>query len=135
MTTVVLQNLTYIPRDLEAGILYVSKEYAVAAHLCMCGCGNKVVVPLGPAEWSFIERNGRPTLYPSIGNWQLPCRSHYVITDGRIQWAHEWTEDQVKAGRNLEQKRRKKYYANIEVKGRIWTRIWRSVRQIFSGMR
>jgi hypothetical protein len=58
-----------------------------AGHLCACGCGNKVVTPLDPAEWSFRDRSGLPTLFPSIGNWQLPCRSHYLITDGRIDLA------------------------------------------------
>lgn len=135
MTTIALQNVMYIPRDLEPGTLYVSKEYAVAAHLCMCGCRQKVVVPLSPAEWSVVERNGRPTLRPSIGNWQLQCRSHYLITDGRIEWAQEWTEDEVLAGRQAEQERRQNYYNKTEVKSGFWPRLWQFVRRYFSGRR
>jgi hypothetical protein len=96
---ITLQRVQYLPRELAPGILYVSDEFAVAGHLCACGCGNKVVTPLGPAEWTFTERNGRPTLHPSIGNWQLPCRSHYVIAEGQIRWGDQWSEAQVFAGR------------------------------------
>ena len=30
----------HIPRHLEPGVLYVSIEYATAAHTCCCGCGE-----------------------------------------------------------------------------------------------
>jgi hypothetical protein len=108
-----LEHVTYMPRQLSPGILYVSREYAVAGHLCACGCGNKVMTPLGPAEWDFSERNGRPTLQPSIGNWQLPCKSHYVIRDGRICWADQWSDSMINAGRRTEQQRRKVHYESL----------------------
>jgi hypothetical protein len=61
-------------------------------------------------EWTFTERvEGHPP--PSIGNWQLPCRSHYVICDSQIVWAGNWTEAQVLSGRRAEEKRRHEYYA------------------------
>src|SRR5690242_16502265 len=111
MNTITLLHVQYMPRELSSGILYVSPEYSVAGHLCACGCGNKVITPLGPTEWTFSERNGRPTLRPSIGNWQLPCQSHYVITDSRIHWAGKWSAAQVAAGRRAEERRRQAYYA------------------------
>jgi hypothetical protein len=112
-------------------LLYVSSQYAVAGHLCACGCGNKVITPLGPAEWTFSERNGRPTLHPSIGNWQLPCRSHYVINDGRIQWAGQWSDVQVAAGRLAEQQRREAYYASLDRERGFWFRLWKLARKLF----
>jgi hypothetical protein len=123
----VLQHVKYMPRELAPGILYVSQEYAVAGHLCACGCGNKVITPLGPAEWSFTERAGRPSLWPSIGNWQLPCRSHYIVTDGRIHWADQWSESQVLVGRHAEEERRRKHYTSLARARRFWTRLWRSL--------
>jgi hypothetical protein len=51
-----LERVQYMPKELSPGILYVSEKYAVAGHLCACGCGNKVIVPLGPTEWSFSEQ-------------------------------------------------------------------------------
>jgi Family of unknown function (DUF6527) len=122
--TLVLKRVAFMPRDLSPGVLYVSEEYAVAGHLCACGCGNKVIVPLGPAEWTFHENAGRPTLRPSIGNWQLPCRSHYVITDGTIEWGNSWSEDAVIAGRRAEEARRVSYYAKLDQERGFWRRLW-----------
>lgn len=75
----------YIPTQLDEGVLYVSMSYATALHLCACGCGSKVVTPLGPADWQLVF-DGAVTLRPSIGNGQLPCRSHYYIRNDRIDW-------------------------------------------------
>lgn len=131
MNELKLQHVTYVPRDLAPGVLYVSLEYAVAAHLCACGCSAKVVTPLGPAEWSFTERGGRPSLRPSIGNWQLPCRSHYVISDGHIHWAKAWSDAQVIAGRNAEEERRRDYYKSRERS--FWQQVWDWLRKLFGG--
>ncbi len=57
-----LLHLRHLPRDLEGGILYVSKEFGTAGHLCPCGCRSKVITPLGQGEWFFREKNGKPTL-------------------------------------------------------------------------
>jgi hypothetical protein len=131
MKEIALQRVTAMPRELAPGILYVSEEFAVAGHLCACGCGNKVMVPLGSAEWTFSERRGQPTLHPSIGNWQLPCRSHYVIEDGKILWAGQWTEAQVRAGRRDEERRRSAYYAARAPDRSFWARLRRWLRGIF----
>jgi hypothetical protein len=82
----------YVPADLDEGILYVSLNYATAVHLCACGCRSKVVTPLGPVDWQIIF-DGTVSLRPSIGNGQLPCRSHYHIRQNRILWAREMCAD------------------------------------------
>jgi len=131
VNTIALHRVKYMPPELSQGVLYVSSEYAVAGHLCACGCGTKVMTPLGPAEWTYSERNGRPTLHPSIGNWQLPCRSHYFITEGRIQWAGQWSDAQVEAGRRAEEQRRQTYYQSINRGRGFWLRLWNWVRKLF----
>ena len=128
---IALQHVKFIPKELSAGILYVSVEYAVAGHSCACGCGQKVVTPLGPTEWKLTERDGRPTLRPSIGNWQQQCRSHYLITDGRIDWAGSWTDNQVKAGRQAEQVRRQAYYDAKQQPVGLWRRVIAGIRKLF----
>ncbi len=120
-----------MPKVLAPNVLYVSKEYSVAGHLCACGCGNKVVVPLGPAEWAFSEHKGLPTLWPSIGNWQLACRSHYLITDGQIQWSHKWSDKQIAAGRSAEEQKRQSYYASLERKNGFWASVWKWLQNLF----
>ena len=83
--TIKLLHVEFLPKELELGILYVSREYGVAGHLCPCDCGSKIITPLGPTEWKFSESKGEATLYPSIGNWQLPCRSHRLAREA-VYW-------------------------------------------------
>lgn len=108
-----LQRVHYIPKELKSGVLYVSEEFGTAAHLCACGCGSKVRTPLGPTEWTFEETESGPTLRPSIGNWQLPCQSHYWIIDGQVEWSFKWTPKQIAAGRHAEEESRHAYYDAI----------------------
>lgn len=77
--------VTYVPRVLEDGRLYISMEYATAVHLCACGCGAKTVTPLSRGGWT-LTFNGAVTLRPSVGNGQAPCRSHYLVNDDKIRW-------------------------------------------------
>lgn len=109
-----LLQVYYMPQDLEPGILYFSAEFQVAGHLCPCGCGNKVITPIGLNGWSFTETKGAATLDPSLGNWELPCRSHYWIIKGQVVWANQWSDKQIKAGSKKEEKKRKAYYKQLE---------------------
>lgn len=129
ISTLALQHVTYMPKELAPGVLYVSQEYGVAGHLCACGCGSKVITPLAPTEWSLTERSGKPTLRPSIGNWQQPCRSHYLVIDGRIHWSVQWSDDEILAGRKAEQVKREAYYASR--RPGFWRSIWNAVRSFF----
>ena len=65
-------------------------DYATATHLCACGCGTKVVTPLGRAGW-VLTFDGTITLRPSVGNGQLPCRSHYLISRDQVDWLRPTT--------------------------------------------
>lgn len=85
----------YIPEKLESGILYISRKYRTASHLCCCGCGLKVVTPLNPAKWQLTDHGQTVSLYPSIGNWSFPCRSHYWIDHGQIKWARAMSAQQI----------------------------------------
>ena len=71
----------FIPEKLEQDKLYISKEYATASHLCLCGCESLIVTPIGENWWNLIERGDKVTLSPSIGNYYLPCDTHYIIVD------------------------------------------------------
>jgi hypothetical protein len=82
----------FIPERLEPGAIYVSRRYATASHLCCCGCGLETVTPLNPAKWSVMEYGGAVSLSPSIGNWSFPCRSHYIIRNGRVVWADKFSD-------------------------------------------
>lgn len=86
------------PEALEEGVLYISIAYRTSLHLCCCGCGNQVVLPLRPTAWRLAYDGETVSIWPSIGNWSFACRSHYWIRDSRIEWASDWTADQVAAG-------------------------------------
>ena len=100
-----------IPDSIEPGVLYVSMEYATAAHRCCCGCGEEVVTPFSPAQWQMSFNGDTVSLHPSIGNWNLRCRSHYVIRDSRVIDAPKWTKKQIEAGRRRDKDARTKYLA------------------------
>lgn len=85
----------YIPRQLAEGALYISEKYKTASHLCACGCGEKVVTPLSPVDWRLHKVGGKVSLYPSIGNWNYACRSHYWIRDNLVLWEGALTQQQI----------------------------------------
>lgn len=87
------------PAPLEPGVLYVSIEFTTCAHQCACGCGEEIVTPLSPAQWSLTYNGRDVSLHPSVGNWALPCKSHYIVDRGRIRWSYQFTEAQIAANR------------------------------------
>jgi len=78
----------YIPEDedLKEKMLYISIPYGTAVHKCFCGCRRKVVTPLSPKQWQLTFDGMTVSLSPSIGSWQLPCKSHYFITNDEAIW-------------------------------------------------
>jgi hypothetical protein len=101
----------YVPAELAEGLLYISIPYRTAVHRCACGCGNKVITPISPADWQLFYDGDTASLTPSIGNWGFACRSHYWITDGQVRWSQAWTDDQVAAGRARDDRGRASYFA------------------------
>lgn len=83
------------PTSMKPGVLYVSTEYRTTGHLCACGCGFEVVLPLSPPLWSFSFDGENVSLWPSVGSWALPCKSHYVIDRGCVQWRRTFTPEEI----------------------------------------
>jgi hypothetical protein len=100
-----------IPEKLNAGTLYVSIDFATAAHCCCCGCGREVVTPLTPTDWRITYDGVSISLFPSVGNWNFPCRSHYWIDRGRVVWADQWSDGMIAAGRARDRIAKQNYYA------------------------
>jgi hypothetical protein len=100
----------HIPETLEPGVLYVSMEYATAAHSCCCGCGEEVVTPFTPTDWKMTFDGETISLRPSIGSWTLACRSHYVIDCGKVIEARPWTDEQVAAAHVRDRAAKARYY-------------------------
>ena len=96
----------HVPETLKPGLLYVSLEHGAMVHLCACGCGREVSLPLSPIDWKLTYDGENVSLWPSVGNWSFPCRSHYVIEGGRVNWAGDWSDEAVAAGRRRDKRRR-----------------------------
>ncbi len=90
-----------VPEPLVEGKLYVSMEFATVIHLCACGCGNKMVTPLKSAGWELRYNGESITLFPSVGCWSFPCRSHYWIRQNRVVWSGDLTDDKIREGREV----------------------------------
>jgi hypothetical protein len=129
-----LRSVQLIPKVLEPRVLYVAEEFGAAAHLCACGCGAKVRTPLGPVDWTLDDGPRGPTLLPSIGNWQQPCRSHYWIRDGAVVWAEAWAEEEIAAGRGQAQLRAEQYFASRSgtLSASRLRRLWGSLRRLMN---
>lgn len=100
-----------IPRKILDGVLYISEEHRTATHNCCCGCGMKVVTSLSPARWKLHREGSLVSLYPSIGNWDFPCRSHYWIRRNQIVWAGAMTSKTVQRVKERDQRDIKRYIA------------------------
>lgn len=104
----------FIPDKLVTGILYVSIPYATAVHLCCCGCGNEVVTPITPTDWSLMFDGESVSLDPSIGNWNFDCQSHYWIMRNEVHWAPRWSRDQIETGRERDRRRKAAHFGAQE---------------------
>jgi hypothetical protein len=85
----------YMPESLEEGVLYISERYRLCSHKCCCGCGEEVVTPLSPAGWRLTREGELVSLWPSVGNWDYACRSHYVIRGNAVIESRPMTEQQI----------------------------------------
>ena len=93
------------PEVMEQGVLYVSISYRTCGHLCCCGCGQEVVTPLSPAQWSVTFNGQDLSLWPSVGNWALPCQSHYWIREGHVVWSRRYSPSEIAANRDDDRRR------------------------------
>jgi hypothetical protein len=94
MTKLSHRFVDHMPPKLEDGVIYISLKFGIVSHNCCCGCGTEVVTNLSPNGWSLIYDGRSVGLYPSIGNWNLKCRSHYWIRNDSVEWAESWEDYQ-----------------------------------------
>ena len=76
-----LIEVDFIPDIMEFGKFYYSEKYKISNHLCVCGCGNQVPLPIKNNEWNLSINNSTFSISPSILQ-RFGCKSHYIITNG-----------------------------------------------------
>ncbi len=87
----VYQAVERIPKPLSNGVVYHSEEFEVGALLCACGCGHRVSL-LVPDSHQITSEGGMVTVRPSIAVCDAPCKSHYCISAGRVEWLPAFSE-------------------------------------------
>ncbi len=102
--------VTHTPEQLDPGVHYISMEYGTATHSCCCGCGEEVVTPFTPTDWKMTFDGETVSLWPSVGNWNQRCRSHYVIDRGRVLESGVWSDAQVAAERRRGKAAKARHY-------------------------
>lgn len=91
MKTLKTVNITanfveFMPETYESNVLYITEKYGGIGHLCLCGCGHKVWLPIQKGEWTLHKNeNGTISLTPSILQ-RFECRSHYIITNNKANF-------------------------------------------------
>jgi len=110
MKTLQHKFVEFIPEVLEDGILYITIEYCTAIHKCVCGCGNEVVTPISPTDWQLTFDGKSVSLFPSIGNWNFKCKSHYWIIKNNIKHSRKWKYSEIENGRKIDSERKKLYF-------------------------
>ncbi len=93
--TIRSEYVRHLPEVLSEGILYICEEFNIAAHKCCCGCGEEVITPLNEAQWGVTKHGSTVSLWPSIGNWNYACRSHYWIRKNLIIEAAPMTNSEI----------------------------------------
>ena len=102
-----------LPEELDEHKIYISMDFATAAHKCFCGCGMEVVTPMSPTDWRIIYDGVSVSFTPSIGNWSFPCKSHYWIVRNEVRWAKQLTPKQIAAGRAANLRAKQMYYEDF----------------------
>jgi hypothetical protein len=113
------EYVDYIPKTLDEGVLYISRKFRTASHLCCCGCGTKIVTPLRETEYRLLENHDMVSLYPSIGNWNHPCQSHYWIRNSAVLWSGQMTRAEIDFGRLHDDAQKEAYFSTV---ARPWWR-------------
>ena len=113
MKTLLYKFVELMPDSFEDGVLYISMEYCLVMHNCVCGCGKEVVTPISPTDWQLTFDGKSISLFPSIGNWNFECKSHYWITNNKVIMAKRWSKHEIDKGRKYDLERKKKYFKKI----------------------
>ena len=108
-----------MPERMEAGKLYISVKHRLTEHYCACGCGAEVSLPLGGSGWKLMYDGDSIDIWPSVGNWRLPCKSHYLITESKTIWCDRWSEEEILKGCE-----RDRALTLADVKRKNWRASW-----------
>ena len=127
----VYQAVERIPRQLSERVVYHCPEFEVAALLCACGCGHRVML-LVPDSHQVSSERGMATVSPSIAVCDAPCKAHYFITAGQVEWLPAFSDAMASSVMRNQIAR----HASVDAKRRPWTtRLWAAIARAFNKLR
>lgn len=117
-----------LPPVLKDGVVYISIEHRTIVHNCCSGCGERVVLGIGPAEWALTYDGETISLNPSVGAGALTCNSHYWIKKNKVAWVKPLTATQTKESQLADREAAVAHYAEVDQPLPFWRIIkrWRS---------
>lgn len=125
------QVVDRIPKQLSEGVVYHSPEFEVAALLCACGCGHRVML-LVPDSHQVSSERGMATVTPSIAVCDAPCKAHYFIIAGEVQWMPAFSAAMASSVMRHQIDR----HVTVDAKRRPWTtRLWAAIARAFDKLR
>jgi Family of unknown function (DUF6527) len=119
-TTITPVFVDFIPEKLNEGVIYISESYNIIVHQCCCGCGQEVVTPLSPVDWQLKKEGKLITIKPSIGNWNYPCQSHYLITRNKVVWAGKMSKAQIQRVQERDNRDKQRYISQLKSRQKIY---------------
>jgi hypothetical protein len=111
----------------QPGKFYYSEEFRTSLHLCACGCARRVILPIKAAGWRIDLSGAGVSLYPSVGNREFECRSHYLIRKGAVIWLARMSDRVVAASRARDQQHIRAVH-RLSLR-KLATNIWSWLRQ------
>lgn len=127
----VYQAVDRIPKVLSSGVVYHSAEFEVGALLCACGCGHRVSL-LVPDSHQITSEGGTATVHPSIAVCDAPCKSHYYIHVGRVEWLPAFSDAMAGAVMHRQIAR----HAARDAKQQSWgSRLRTRIASVYQGLR
>ena len=74
--------------DMLDNVICISDEFQIAEHKCICGCGTLISTPLNKNDWKYNinKHTDSISMQPSIGNFQIPCNTHYIFSKGNANF-------------------------------------------------
>lgn len=123
----VYQAVERIPKQLKPETVYHSEEFELAGFLCACGCGHRITLLVPDSHQVYCE-GGLATIRPSIAVCDGPCKSHYFISAGQVEWLAAYSTETAKS---LMHKQIFRHVAN-DAKSKSWlARLRSAARQLF----
>ena len=88
------QGVVRTPATLIEGIVYHNEDFELATLLCACGCGHRITLMV-PDSHEVFDHAGMATVRPSIGVFDAPCLSHFIISAGDVKMLEPFSARQA----------------------------------------